>query len=195
MFHAPPWGAPLDVDAVIAAIPKDATVKGVFLNSVATALPRDETALRRDRYLAFADYPLVELAHLLVVAADALFPALPVRQALRKMGRRTPRILLETTYGKVVFAGATEMHEVLEATAKAYGVMAGAKVTVEDAGEGFARIRLEDVFWFLDSNHVGVFEGLMKYCGVRGNVDIRLESPSRGEFALTWRAEPPPKPA
>ena len=32
-FHEPPWQAPLDAEAVIASIPADATMKGMFLEA------------------------------------------------------------------------------------------------------------------------------------------------------------------
>ena len=38
---------------------------------------------------------------------------------------------------------------------------------------GRARVRLEGVHHFLDSHHVGVFEGALYACKAKGTVEIR----------------------
>jgi hypothetical protein len=47
-------------------------------------------------------------------------------------------------------------------------------------------LRLEDIHYFLDSHHVGAFEGAMTYAGVRGNVRIASQGHSTADLLLEW---------
>ena len=60
-------------------------------------------------------------------------------------------------------------------------------------GATWATIRLELVHYFLDSHHVGTFEGVLKYAGVEGTVKLASRGAASGDLLLTW--EPAPKPA
>ena len=60
-------------------------------------------------------------------------------------------------------------------------------------GATWATVRLEKVYYFLDSHHVGTFEGVLKYSGVEGTVKLASRGAASGDLLLTW--EPGEKPA
>ncbi len=191
-FCAPPWEAPLDVNECFAAIPSKATMKGLCLAPMVTEAKRRGITLRgaRDRYLPFVDYPLVEHARLLVESARAFFPALSMRQALRKIGRAAQKVAIETVVGKVLWAGVEDVEHALESTVRSYAVSSpSTRVTLLEHAPGRARVRLDRVSYFLDSHHVGVFEAAMRVCQVKGTVFVRLDTLCDGEFLVTW--DPP----
>lgn len=189
-FHEPPWSAPLDVAATVAAIPEGATISGMFIAPLAQEAKRRGVTLRaaRDRYVPFSFYPLREHAAVLVETCERLYPDRPLRQALRKLGRGAPKALVASTLGKVVLGSVQGVHDVVTAMAKAYPLNARpSSVTVLSSGPGRAVVRLEEIHYFLDSHHVGTFEGVLKYAGVQGRVLLAMRSPSAADLLLEWR--------
>jgi len=188
-FQDPPWDAPLDVAACVAAIPPEAKVKGLFMLPMVLELQRQGLVISgaRERYLPFSDYPLVEHVNLLVESARLLFPGLPMRQGLRKLGRGAVRAFTDTTIGKVVWANAEHLQGALDSVAKGYDLtIRPSRVEVVERAATHARVRLDHVHYFLDSHHVGIFEGVMRACGVNGSVRIRLDSATSGDYRLQW---------
>jgi uncharacterized protein (TIGR02265 family) len=188
-FQSPPWDAPIDVNRELGAIPATATMKGMFLVPMLAEAQRRGIRLpsARDRYLPFSDYPLLEHGRVLVEAARTFFPDISTRRALRKLGHLAHRAFAETTIGKVVWASVDGVDSAIDATAKTYVIATpAARVTVEERAPGRARVRLSGgAHCFIDSNHVGTFEGVLRACQIQGEVTVKLE-PGGGEFLLTW---------
>ena len=188
-WQDPPWSAPLDVDALLRAIPADATMTGVFLAGVAEVGKQRGLALTkaRDRYLPFQAYPLREHCELLVEVARLAFATTPRREALRRLGRGAPQVLLSSTLGRVVLGSANGPIEVLRAMAKSYALhMKPCTLEVLDEGSGRAVVRLAQVHNFLDSHNVGVFEGCLRYAGVKGEVRIHAYDRATADLLCTW---------
>jgi hypothetical protein len=193
-FVEPPWAAPLDVRAVISAIPDTATISGMFIAALAIEAKRVGVTLpsARDRYVPYRFYPLAEHAKVLVETCERIYSSLSVRQALRKLGRGAPKALVASTLGKVVLASAEGVHEVVDAMAKAYPLNARpSRVEVVERAAGRAVVRLEDVHYFLDSHHVGAFEGALRYAGVEGRVLIAMRGEAAADLLLEWDARSP----
>lgn len=190
-YVEPPWTAPLDVRSVFDAIPADATISGMFIAPLAMEAKRVGVHLpsARDRYLPYRFYPLVEHAKVLVETCERMYPGLSIRQALRKLGRGAPKALVASTLGKVVLASAEGVHEVVDAMAKAYPLNARpSRVEVLERTVGRAVVRLEQVHYFIDSHHVGAFEGALRYAGVKGRVLIALHGEASADLLLEWEA-------
>jgi uncharacterized protein (TIGR02265 family) len=191
VFVEPPWQAPLDVETEIARIPEDATISGMFLGPLVIEAKRQNVTLpsARDRYLPFKFYPLREHCRLLVETCERLFNDRSLRQGLRKLGRGAPAALVASTLGRVVLGSAEGVDEVISAMAKAYPLNAHpSRVTVLESKPGRAVVRLEEVHYFLDSHHVGTFEGALKFAGVTGRVLIASKGPTRADLLLEWAA-------
>jgi uncharacterized protein (TIGR02265 family) len=163
----PPWTAPLDVDAVLRSLPSTATISGMFIAALVQEAKRVGATLPSAR--------------------ERVYPGVPIRQALRKLGRGAPTALVASTLGKVVLAAAAGAHEVIDAMAKAYPLNARpSHVTVLERGAQRAVVRLEEVYYFADCHHVGAFEGALKYAGVRGKVLISPRGKGAVDLLLEW---------
>jgi hypothetical protein len=188
-FTEAPWGAPLDVEACVAAMPESATISGMFLLALQRQAEREGYALpsARDRYVPFRFYPLREHAALLVETCERRFPRLSLRQGLRKLGRGAPGALLTSTLGKVVLGAAEGVPETVRAMADAYPLNAKpSRVTIREQGPGRIVVRLEDIHYFLDCHHVGTFEGVLRHAGVDGTVRLHMHAPAVADMLLTW---------
>jgi len=188
-FHVPPWDAPLDVNAELEAIPKEATMKGLFIVPMLVEARRQGVTLKsaRERYLPFTDYPLIEHARVLVEAAHAFFPDLTTRRGLRKLGRAAQRAFAQATIGKVMWATVDSPESAIEAASKTYVISTpSARLLIVERAPGRARVRLEGVHCFRDSNHVGTLEGVLLAANTKGTVHVRIDSPTVCEFELSW---------
>jgi uncharacterized protein (TIGR02265 family) len=188
-FVAPDWSAPLDVAAYVDATPRTARIKGMFPSAVADGARSRGLALpsARERYLPFADVPQSEFAMLLVEAAKGFFPDAPLRGALRELGRSAYPVFVQSTVGRVVLSTAADMPSALSAAAKAYTVaLPTCRVDVTEISKQRAVLSLKHIYYFLDSHHVGVFEGLARSCGVRLQTRVRMKTAFEGDFELTW---------
>jgi len=188
-YVEPPWRAPLDAEAELRAIPSTATISGMFLAPLVLEAKRCGVVLpsARDRYVPFTFYPLVEHCRLLVESCRLLHRDRPLRQALRKLGRGAPHALVASTLGRVVLGSAEGVHDVIRAMAKAYPLNARpSRVTVLEAGSGRALVRLEDVHYFLDSHHVGAFEGVLRFAQVEGRVLVARRGRAAADLLLEW---------
>ena len=166
------------------------TVTGMCLQPLVEIARARHQALpsARDRYVAFRFYPLREHAALLLETCALVYPKLSLRQALRKLGRAAPQALLRSTLGKITVGSASGPAEVLGAMAKAYPLnVRPCRVDMLELAQGRAVIRVEELHYFLDSHHVGAFEGLLRFAGA-SNVKVRIcmYTSSDADLMLTW---------
>lgn len=189
-FVEPPWGAPLDLPAILRAIPETATISGMFLEPLAEHARKAGTPLptARERYIPFRFYPLREHAQLLIEMCQLHYAGLPLRHALRKLGRAAPTALVASTIGKVMLSSAVGVEELIRALVKTYPLnLRPGKLSVLEFAPRRVVLRLEDIFYFLDSHHVGTFEGLMRYGGKEGTVRICSYSNTAADFLCCWQ--------
>lgn len=189
-FKAPDMATPLVREVEIAKIPQAATISGMFLMPMAAEAERRGSPLpsARPRYTRFNFYPLREHVQLMFEAAEAFFPGVPTRRAIRKLGRGATPALLQSTLGKVVLATAVSPLDALEAMAKAYGInLRPGQMTVIEHGDGFAILELREVHYLIDSNHVGALEGLLRPLGHEPEIRIDEMGPGRAQLLVRWR--------
>jgi uncharacterized protein (TIGR02265 family) len=188
-FVAPDWSAPLDVASYVDSTPKGARIKGMFPGAVADSARARGVPLpsARERYLPFADVPVTEFAMMLVEAAQGFFPNVPLRSGLRELGRSAYPVLVQSMVGKVMLSTAADMPSGVTAAVKAYGVaLPQSKVEIVELSKQRAVITLRHIYYFLDSHHVGCFEGLARSMSVRLTTRIRMRSKFDGDFELSW---------
>jgi uncharacterized protein (TIGR02265 family) len=188
-FLEPPWDARLDEAAALEAIPEGASISGMFIEPLVVEAKRLGFTLpsARDRYIPYKFYPLVEHARLLLETCERIYSDKPRRQALRKLGRGAPRALVASTLGRVVLGSVEGAQAIVDAMAKAYPLNARpSKVNILESKPGRCVVRLEDIHYFLDSHHVGTFEGALKFAGVRGRVLIAARGRGAADFLLEW---------
>jgi uncharacterized protein (TIGR02265 family) len=189
-FVEPPWSAPLDAHAVLRAVPESASIVGMFCDRVVNVAKLQGKPLpsAREKYTPYKFYPLREHAQLVLEACPRLYPSLSLRQALRKLGRAAPQALIGSTIGKVTLGAASGVEETLRAWAKTYPLhLRPGFAELAEVSKNHAIVRLTDVHFFLDSHHVGSFEGLFKFLELRATVKIHSFSPSAADLLCTWR--------
>jgi uncharacterized protein (TIGR02265 family) len=189
-FIEPNWHAPIAIAEVLAAIPESATITGMFLEPTARDARQQGKPLpsARERYVPFRFYPLREHVQLLVEASAAYFPQLPLRKALRKLGRAGPNAFLASTLGRVSVASAHGTFDFISRLAKTYPInLPGTRSEVREVDAHNAIVSLRDLLFFADCHHVGVFEGVLRYAGVQGEVKINAHSEYDVDLLCSWR--------
>ena len=162
-----------ELESWISETPPEATVKGMYVESLLTLLKRRGAERPTDkRYLSFKDYPLHELMRLTVDAVGVLYPDISPRDGMIALGRLAFPTLVSTTVGKVIFSIAgPSWVRALNLVTKAYEVsLKPGMASVKDLTDTSARVELREIWNFGNSYQVGVFEGAMESFGVRGSV-------------------------
>lgn len=189
-FEDPPWDAPLDPEAVIAALPPESAMRGMFLTAMVERAQQVGVMLpsARDRYLPFEPYPLWEHCRILVELARGVWPHEPLRQSLRRVGRGAAQALVASTIGRVTVGSAEGVQHVLHQMAKSFSVISQpGTITVVESEPGRAVLELRDIHFFLDCHHVGVYEGALRYAEAPdARVRIRARGPSDADFLCEW---------
>jgi uncharacterized protein (TIGR02265 family) len=188
-FQEPIWSAPLDVEAELRAIPEHAQVRGFMTAPMVAEAKRRRMTWQapRDRYVPFTLYPLREHVRILIDYGNELFPKYSMRQVLRKLGRAAPDALLDSTLGKVTLGAAQGVRDIVAAFAKAYELsLQPGRAYITEEGQRQLVVKLDGVYYFLDSHHVGAFEGALKRAGVRGRVLTAPLGEGSAELLLTW---------
>lgn len=191
-FIDPPWQAPLDPEVVIAAIPREALIAGMFFVAVQKGAERRGVSLpdANERFLPFGFYSISKFAPLLVSAAKLFYPERSLREGLRAIGRAAPEAFSSSVLGKVTLGSAEGVHAVVSSIVNTYAInVRPSRCSVVESTQSSMIVSLEHVYHFLDSHHVGVFEGTLKYAGVDGRVRIASKSATAAELLLEWGPE------
>ncbi len=182
--------APLELDARLQALPRAATVKGMFLSNIADLVEqRSGQRPGRKRYVAFTNYPLSEMIELLPQAAKLAYPGLPVREGMRRLGRLAYPTFSSSTIGRVVMSIAgDDPRSALHVAPKAYRLVGNTGTArVVDTGDGEAILELRGVWGWPESYNVGVHEGALDALGVDGEVLVRIHSLCDADLLVRWR--------
>lgn len=185
----PLMSEPLDVAQALSAIPEYAVAKGYLIRAVVRAAERFDAILpsARPHYVPFDDYPLREHARLMCEASGVIYRDLPLREGLRRIGWYTPQAFAQTLLGRLRLAGISDVLSVIDAIAAGYEAsLSHGRVTVENWSNGYAELRLADVYHFLDSHHVGVFEGCVRHVRGEGSVRIVQSDASTAQLIVRW---------
>lgn len=105
-----PLSGSLDIDAIVALFPATYTVKGMFVQRYTALLDEDfskvvpklTAAPRYGRYVAFKDYPQGDYTRIVAAAAEKLFPALSLSEAIRRVARDDMATFATSVFGRVV---------------------------------------------------------------------------------------------
>ncbi len=202
-FIDPDWNAPLDTDAFIRAVPATAVIKGMYPAAIAAEAKRRGLKLPHagDKYVPFHDYPLHDHLHLLVEAARAFSPDLPIRASLRKIGRGAVNVFLNSTLGRAALGGLTQPETTrmaLVGMTRAYTTAIGKPaphVEVKETSDSSCIVKVSDFWIFLDSHQIGILEGVSRACGVRCDVQVASDGLASGELACSWEPAPPSRPS
>jgi uncharacterized protein (TIGR02265 family) len=188
-FIDPPWEAPLDAEHALSTVPAEATLAGMFFLALAEGAQRHQVKLDfgRPRYLQFGFYPAREFAALLIQACRLFYPQLSLRLALRRIGSVAPVAFLGSTLGRVTLGASEGPAAMVSAIVKTYPInIKPSRCEIVRESPRSMEVSLDGVPYFLDSHHVGVFEGTLHYAGVEGSVKICPRSDVSADFLLEW---------
>lgn len=190
-FVTPDYDRPLDAAALIAQVPADALVKGMFFHGpLELARKAGGDPGVTTRYLAFKDYTVREHMDVLVRCAQAAFPGLGQRGGLRKLGHDAYLTFAGSLAGKAIFAvAARDWDRAITLVTRSYGVVGNkSSATVLEQDARHCVLRLSGVWNFPDCYHVGVFEGAMQQYQKAGEIKLALRSASEVDYLISWQA-------
>jgi uncharacterized protein (TIGR02265 family) len=189
-LHDPRFDWAVDVDAHIAALPRNATCKGVFfvdlLREGARGAPTADllrtAQITERRHGAFRDYPADEGLRLAAVVARAVYPKLPPGEGLRRLGTVTFDSVLGTQIGRSVLGIlGTDIDNMLLATPKLFKHFANfGQVSCEKVGGHTYLFRAKEFPVFLETFSVGLIEGAARHCRAQAKIRITLDDLAGG---------------
>jgi uncharacterized protein (TIGR02265 family) len=188
-FVVPDWNAPLDVAEYVAGIPPSAVIKGVFPAAVAEAARKKNVVLKnaRERYHPFTDVPLREYVPMLFETAVGMFPNLPPREGLRKLGRASRDAFERSMIGRILLTNFLDFRSSLALMGKAAAIATpNARIELREVTERRAVVSFSSVYTFVDCHHVGILEKLAAGSKLRVEARISLSTPYDGDIELTW---------
>ena len=184
-FHSPDFDAPVDVAGHLARLPNGAVCKGMFFLDLmrlgSKVKPAPElfrvAGVPARRYVAFRDYSMDENMRLTAAVARVAFPALPMGQALRRLGQMACDTVLETQIGRALFgAFERDLGWMLVQAPKAYKLLVNfGEVSTQKVGPRSFVLRAQHFPAFLETYQVGVLEGVLRHCGVRARMRIATD--------------------
>jgi uncharacterized protein (TIGR02265 family) len=195
-FRPPDWDAPLDLEQRLASVPENSSVRGWVLQAVLDGARRERVTLAgKARYGRFRDYPLSVHLELLAAAAEQIRPQEPPRRTLLELGRGVFPAFAATLSGRLALralgAGQQPVRAGLDLMSRLYSLTSKGRSRAEllEIGDGFAVIRLRQVWTFPDSYHVGVFMGAAEgVFELEPSILVRATSLCDAELLLSWTA-------
>jgi len=187
-FSLPDTNDPIDVAAAVERCLPAATTRGMFIADIVDALKKRGLPVPPKTYHMFGNYPQREFITVAAAAARALHPDQREKESLRRLGQMAYPIFASTMIGKVMYGVlGNDIGAIMRVAPRGYeAILSHGRAEVVESGATHVRVRLTNVATFLDSYQVGVFEGALLSCNVRGTVKVRLETPVTGEFLVEW---------
>jgi uncharacterized protein (TIGR02265 family) len=196
-LQEPRFVDPIDVDAVCAAVPQDALIKGFFVDSFERIVlaERPELAgklydgLPRKSYHAFRSYHRGEVMRVEAHFAQLMFPGVPLREALRRACHRVYPTFLSSLVGRVVLVSLfnTDVDAILRVGPKMFAAVTNfGKVDAERVGDRHWVYHYRDYYSWLDSGDVGVIEGLLQHYKLAGRLQVHKPGPWEMWLDIQW---------
>jgi hypothetical protein len=185
--------AELGLEARLRAVPATAQIRGIMFR-----LLEDDLARRGlkgwPRWLEILgeqprSYRLYPVRHLLVAYAEAAaLVSKDPREGLRELCRGISLPFSESWYGRAWRQflkpdplAALQWIERFRDHMCAYGGW-----RLESHGAGWATLHMVDEYFWIDPFQSGGCEGMLRVCGVAGEVAVELDSPFSGRLQIRW---------
>ena len=182
------FSAPLDEEELLNTA-RPFTVKGIALRSLSKEAEAQGRPLPGvPSYVAFKDYPTREHLALLFRTAHHLYPELPIREAMRRLGHRVYGSLLESMVGRALFGlPGMRVENLMKLIPRAYSLMAsGSQVSLLSSTNDSALFSFRNFPVDLNSFDIGVFEGGFVAREKRCEVYLKKVAFGDGDLFCTW---------
>jgi uncharacterized protein (TIGR02265 family) len=194
-FESPDFSTDVDPRPYLDRVPLNARAKGMFFHDLVKAAERVATRLSpairakaEQRYVSFKDYPLRDHMELSAALAGPLYPGVPTREGMRRLGCLAYPAFAESMVGRVVFGVlGHDLDRVLEIAPKGIELsLSRGRAVSRRVGHAHFRFEMHDIFGYLDSYWVGVVQGPIVSAGKKPDIRIHLETPSDGVMDIRW---------
>lgn len=190
-LHPPRTDAPIDFEAHVGALPPGAAIRGLYPSDFVRRIRREPgpvPALAKRRYRRFAMYPYADCLRLMVAAARACHPGLPVGEGARRLGWTAFELFGSTRHGRVLFDLARiGPAEVLLLSPRGYDVLLNfGHVRAWQLGEAHVRLAYRAMPALLETYQLGVVEGALIACGREPRVRVAMDGIANALFDVRW---------
>lgn len=189
-FYPPDFETPLPLEEYLAGVPAHALERGMFFQSIVNEVRARGGELKSGPYIALKNYPMRDFLTLLSEGAAVLYPDLPLREALRRLGQRAYLTLIESSLTARVIFGAVglDVASAFRLISRVYSLVSNiSKVQLLEVDDNHAILALRNAWVFPSSYQVGVFEGGLVAFGRKGEVLVKSHSLCDVDFQITWR--------
>jgi len=196
-FRPPDFDAPVSLAAHIAALPANATSKGMFFNAlfqrVQSRMSPEQLAkkagIAHRSYLSFGDYSMRDNMRLTVAAAEVMFPMNPLGHAMRELGAGAFEAFRGSHLGRAVLSLLdVDPSAFFRVAPKVYGSLFNfGRLDYQRVADGHCRLIASRLPIFIETFQVGAIEGALRYTRCVGHVELALDSISDAMIDIHWR--------
>ena len=175
-------------------IPRDATIKGIFLLPLVEGLGEDlakvwptlKSPPKGGKYLSFHDYSQADCARLAFALARKTWPNLPHIEACRRMGRKDIQNFRNSTLGRVTLSLLGDPESTLMKLPDVYRMILNGGGVRAERRNGGVRLYYEGIGGTLDNLQIGTVEGIVMNYGKDPMIEVEMEADDRAIFDVTW---------
>jgi uncharacterized protein (TIGR02265 family) len=198
-----PLAGDLDLARVLASIPEEDSLKGMFFSRYVTALgdlyaevlPELRAPARNGKYHAFESYPLHDYLCLFDRVARARFPG-STREAYRLVARGELDVFAESTLGKVTFSLLSEPGAALLRYPEVFTVLArGPQVRAVRQADNHVNVTFSRYFGAAEYV-MGILEGIVLVFDEEPRLEVVVEDDRSTVVDVLWgeaRSVRPPR--
>mgnify|MGYP000250283469 CR=1 FL=1 len=189
-FEKPDWLTPVPLADMLAAVPDDAMMRGMYTAPVckqATKITGRQYGSRN--YIAFKFYPMREHIQVVYDCAKDAYPDVPERLALKQLATLAIPTLQGTLVGRTLLtlSGGT-IKAALQILVKAYLQSRNmGTVRMTEFTDTHAVIEMRGIPDFPDSIQVGIMEEALKETAGGGEARVKVHSLCDVDVLLEWK--------
>jgi uncharacterized protein (TIGR02265 family) len=186
-FRRPDYSGPLDIDAQLARASAGIHLHTLYPRMILEHARGLGRPIPTGRFFAKKDRcSMRELLAFLPMAAGIIYPDVPVREGLRRLGRLSHHALVASPAGRRIFDGAHDdvaayLRRVPEGV-RASGNHARASIVVAD---GRAILSIDDYSSFVEGA-IGAIEAAIDDAGAKGAVRVRRRGDRAWDLEIRW---------
>lgn len=197
VFRAPRLDFDIDVEAVVARVPADATTKGMYFNRALRLAPSElyedeilaKAGVELQRFVPFRDYPWTDFFRIATTVGQLVVGEGRVSAGLRQVGLSFYPEFAESVAGRVVFGLLGKYADrVIQLGPKAWSMSATlGQISGESMGDCHYRYHFEGFpAAVAESMSLGIIDGALSFCSAKGAYEIAVIDDMRCVIDIRW---------